>query len=71
MRNKNAVTYVTHLPDLMTPEDYRADREKKVRFQLRITDEGIEIHGDSPYPHLLDELLEALEAKEIEKVLCG
>ncbi len=71
MQDQNDVTYVTSLPNLMTREDYRAANQNRIRFQLKITDKGVEILGDSPHPFLLDELLKALEARKVEKVLCG
>lgn len=67
-----SVRYVSHIPDLMTWEDYEAAHEKKVvRFQLRVTDEGLEIIGDSPYPQALEALLAAMGVKEMEMMLCG
>lgn len=72
MSEKPKTTYVNHLPDLMTWDDYEAaDRQKRVRFRLTVTDDGLEIIGDSPYPHLLEELLQALEPEVIEMMLCG
>lgn len=69
---KPAVTYVNHLPDLMTWKDYEAAHQQKVvRLCLKVTDEGLEIIGDSPYPCLLEELLEALGPRAIEMMLCG
>lgn len=67
-----AVRFVSHLPDLMTAEDYAAPTEvKKVRVRITVTDEGIEILSDSPYPALLEELLAQAGVDEVEKVLCG
>ncbi len=64
--------YVTHLPDLITRDDYKeADEKKMVRLQLRMTDQGLEIIGDSPHPHLLDKLLKSLDPGVIEEMLCG
>ncbi len=64
--------YVTQLPDLITRDDYKeADQRKLVRLQLRMTDQGLEIIGDSQHPHLLDELLESLDPEAIEAMLCG
>lgn len=64
--------YVTHLPDLMTAEDYQtAHMEKKVRLRITVTEQGIEILGDSAYPHLLEDLLARIGAEEMEVVLCG
>jgi hypothetical protein len=66
------IKYVPHIPDLMEWEDYETVDEKKVvRVQLRVTDEGVEIIGDSPYPHLLEELLAGIDPKELEMMLCG
>ena len=67
-----AVQFVDHIPDLMTWDDYDVAHEKKVvRFQLRVTDEGLEIIGDSPYPGLLEELLAGIDPKQMEMMLCG
>jgi len=64
--------YVDRLPDLITSEDYqKAHQQKKIRFQLKISEEGLEILGDSPYPDELDRLLDALDVPMVEKVLCG
>ena len=64
--------HVTHLPDLMTSEDYGQDNQRKViRLRLTSTEHGLEILGDSPYPQPLEELLAALEPAVIEKMLCG
>ncbi len=72
MIEKPKTTYVNHLPDLMTWDDYEvADQRKQIRVQLTVTDEGLEIIGDSPYPHLLEALLEALGPEAIEMMLCG
>ena len=65
-------TYVNHIPDLMTWEDYEVSHERKlVRFRLTVTDQGLEIVGDSPYPHLLEQLLAKLGPEVIEMMLCG
>ena len=70
--NNPKIRYVEHLSDLMKWDDYEVSHERKlVRFQLRVTDDGLEILGDSPYPHLLEELLAGLEPHEIEMMLCG
>ena len=66
------IRFVSHLPDLMTPEDYLHDPEpKKLRIRISFTDKGIEILGDSRYVPLLEELLAQAGAKEIEMMLCG
>lgn len=72
MKEKLQIAYVGDLPDLMTPEHYHdAHQRKIIRFQLKVGDEGLEIIGDSPYPGLVDELLESLGPEVIERVLCG
>jgi hypothetical protein len=66
------VRFVEHLPDLMTWDDYAvADRKRTVRIRLVVADGRIEVLGDSPYPHLLEELLAGLGPKAIEMMLCG
>jgi len=65
-------TYVGHIPDLMTWDDYEVSHERKlVRFRLTVTDQGLEIIGDSPYPHLLEELLAKLDPAVVEMMLFG
>jgi hypothetical protein len=64
--------YVSHIPDLIGPEDYqRAHERKTVRIRVTVTDNGVEILADSPYPKALDRLLEQLNVAEIERMLCG
>ena len=64
--------FVTHLPDLIREEDYLESSERqKFRVRIKITDEGVEILGDSMYAHLVEELLTQLGADEIERMLCG
>lgn len=64
--------FVGHLPDLITEEDYHdAPDVKKVRLRIQITEQGIEILGDSMYAGELEELLRQMGAKEIERMLCG
>jgi hypothetical protein len=64
--------FVNHLPDLMTEEDYCDSSEQaKIRVRIEMTNEGVEILGDSMYAYLVEELLVELGADEIEKMLCG
>jgi len=73
------IKYTSILPDLLRPEDEPNDRaalngcpeKKKVRIQISFTDEGIEILGDCMYEIVLEQLLEKLDVKEMEKMLCG
>jgi hypothetical protein len=69
--NVPRISFVAHLPDLITSEDYLEADKKKVRLRISITDEGIEILGDSMYAPLLEELLARTGADEIERMLCG
>jgi len=72
MTRQPKTKHVNHLPDLITREDYAAAHEQQlVRFRMTVTDEGLEIIGDSPYPHKLEELLAALGPDAIEMILCG
>jgi hypothetical protein len=63
--------YVAHLPDLITDDDYLRPEVKKVRVRITLTDEGVEILGDSMYAGLLEKLLAQAGADEIERMLCG
>jgi hypothetical protein len=64
--------FVSRLPDLITPEDYQSTFEgSHVKLRLRVTDDGLELLGDSMNPAALDALLALLEPEEIEMVLCG
>ena len=72
MSDQPTPTYVNHIPDLMTWDDYEVSHERKlIRFRLTVTDNGLEIIGDSPYPHLLEELLAQLDPAVVEMMLCG
>ena len=69
---KPTIEYVEHIPDLMTWADYEAAHQRKIiRVRLQVTDNGLEIIGDSAYPHLLEQLLEALDPETISMMLCG
>lgn len=63
--------FVAHLPDLITDEDYLEPEVKRVRLRISVTNDGIEILGDSMYAHLLEKLLGEAGASEIERMLCG
>lgn len=64
--------FVAHLPDLIKKEDYLDPSDnKKVRIRIMLTENGVEIVGDTMYPYLLEKLLTKTGAKEIESVLCG
>lgn len=63
---------VNQLPDLMTAEDYREPGEnRKIRVRITVTEQGIEVLGDSMYPQLLEKVLQELGGGDIEKTLCG
>lgn len=63
--------FVDHLPDLITEEDYQTPERKRVRVRITVTDDGLEILGDSMYAALLEDLLARAGADEIERMLCG
>jgi len=68
---KSKLRFVASLPDLITEADYMEPERKRIRLRLTITDEGIEILGDSMYAHLVEGLLASVGAEEIERMLCG
>lgn len=70
-RPPTPLRFVAHLPDLITDEDYLQPEVKRVRLRITVTDEGIEILGDSMYAPLLEKLLAEVGAEEIERMLCG
>jgi len=70
--DKPKIKFVSHLPDLMTIQDYsKPCDKKKVKIRIEMTDAGIDIIGDSMYDFLLEDILSNAGAKEIERVLCG
>jgi hypothetical protein len=67
-----AIKIVAELPDLMRPEDYTdAATTKKVRFRLTLSDDGLEILGDSLYVESLEKLLRLADNHPLERSLCG
>ncbi len=64
--------FVSHLPDLITEQDYLEHPEqRKLRIRINVNDEGVDILGDSMYAYLIEELMAQLEPDEIERILCG
>ncbi len=64
--------FVPHLPDLILPEDYPNDPDgRRVRIRIRITGEGVEILGDAMRPRAIEQVLEELDPKVIQQMLCG
>lgn len=64
--------FVPHLPDLIHPTDYAGDPDgRRVRLEIRVTANGVELLGDAMRPATLERLLEALEAERVEQMLCG
>ena len=64
--------FVDHLPDLITEEDYQdAPKKKKIRIQISLTGDGVEILGDTMHAPVLEALLGETGAKEIQKMPCG
>ena len=72
MSQKPIIKPANDIPDLITWDDYETvGNLKRVRIRLSVTDHGLEIIADGPYPKILEELLESLEPKVIESLLCG
>ncbi len=69
------IRFVPHLPDLMEPgeyeEDGRAQGERVVKVQIRVTPEGVTILSDTQHPLELEALLARLGVREIEQMVCG
>lgn len=64
--------FVPYLPDLINETDYEADpKGKRVKIQLKVNENGIELMGDSVRPEALEKLLEQLSDDVIEQMLCG
>ncbi len=63
---------VDRLPDLITESDYRTPTDrKKVRVRITVTDEGVEVLGDSMYPILAEEVVREVSEDDIEWTPCG
>lgn len=61
-----------HIDDLIHPEDYAADPEgRKIRIEIRFTDDGVRVVGDSQRARELEEFLSKLEPAAIRQMLCG
>ena len=71
-KDKVSIKFVPELPDLITYNDKKNENNhKRVKIKIELTDDGIEILGDSPFDHTLDDLLIQSGVKEIQQVLCG
>ena len=72
IQSKPATSFVEHLPDLITEADYQEPPErKKVRIQICLDGDGIQILGDTMHAPLLEQLLGHAGATEIQKMPCG
>ncbi len=71
MDDRAPVRYVAELPDLVGWDEAERAGGRLLRLRLRVTDEGVEILGDSPCPDQLERLLQELGPGAIEKMLCG
>lgn len=70
--NPPKTRFVSHLPDLITEEDYLdSPEQKKLRIRINVNEEGVDVLGDSMYAYLVEELMDQLGADEIERILCG
>ena len=64
--------FVSFLPDLIDPEDYESDPEgRKIKLVLTLTEEGVQILGDSQRPKELEDLLKHLGFSSFQQMLCG
>ncbi len=72
MTEKTQILLVNHIPDLITWDDYESvETQKRVRVRLSVTQDGLEIIADGPYPKELESLLSELGIKVIESMICG
>jgi len=72
MLDSPKIRFVDHLPDLITEEDYKDSPErKKIRVQIRMTEEGVEILGDTMHAPALEALLTQSGSVEIQKMPCA
>lgn len=70
--NPPKTRFVSHLPDLITEEDYLdSPEQKKLRIRINVNEEGVDVLGDSMYAYLVEQLMDQLGADEIERILCG
>jgi hypothetical protein len=64
--------FVPHLPDLITERDYQdPPQTKRIRLRISLTDDGVEVLGDTMHAPVLEALLRGVGAKEIQKMPCG
>ncbi len=66
------VRFVSRISDLIRPEEYESDPDRRrIRVQLKIAADGMEIIADGPRAGEVERLLAALDPPEIEQALCG
>lgn len=66
------VEFVEFLPDLIQPEEYTCDPDgRRVRIQIRMTEDGVDLLSDAMTPRVLEALLQTLEPKVVQQMLCG
>ncbi|MDG6101428.1 hypothetical protein Daura_39810 [Dactylosporangium aurantiacum] len=64
--------FVENLPDLIQPEEYAEHPQGRlVRFQVSVTEEGVEVLGDAFRPEVIEAILRGFDPPEIEQMLCG
>ena len=72
MVTRHPRAFVSSLPDLIEPEEYSSHPDGRLlRFEIRVTDEGVEISGDGFRPVALEQVLRAVSGTTIEQMLCG
>ncbi len=64
--------FVPDLPDLIDAAEYESHPDGRLmRFQLRVTDDGVQVLGDAFRPTDLEAILRAIDDGPIEQMLCG
>lgn len=64
--------FVAALPDLIDAAEYESYPDGRLmRFQLRVTDDGVQVLGDAFRPAVLESILRGIDDGPIEQMLCG
>ena len=71
-KTSTQVKIVDHLPDLIVKSDYLdPPSTKKIRVQISVTKDGVEVLGDSMYPLLAEAVIREVSDDDMERTLCG
>lgn len=64
--------FVEALPDLIDAEEYADHPDGDlVRLRITVTESGVQILGDGMRPAAVEAVLAAMDAPEMEQMLCG